>query len=131
MKKGLLFATLLLSLNGLAQTTISINSIDPITSPADDTVLAGSSRTYTVWVKNEGPAPFNDQLWVYSAVRDSSLLGLDTVDVNVLGTMTINPFDSIAVSLTANYTISSNGYKYGIDVIVIWPYAPSAITNDS
>lgn len=129
MKKILFFAMVLFSINSRAQTNIGIYEFGP--TPANDTVLAGSSATYNVWVKNYGPGTFSDNLYITTALRDSTFTGLDSLDNYLAGTLTILPGDSTLVTLTADYTVSPVGYRYGIDVIVIWPFATSATTVDS
>lgn len=126
----LFFAVLLFSLNAQAQVNLGITRFGA--AVPNDTVMGGSSESYDVWVKNYGPDPFNDFLFIYTAVRDSSAFGLDTVDTFGAGGIAIGAGDSLSFTLTANYTVGPvGGYRYGIDVIVIWPYASSASTLDS
>jgi hypothetical protein len=130
MKKILFLAIALFSLGSRAQTNIGIGHFGP--SAANDTVLEGSSNTYDVWVTNYGPGILNSTLDIYTAVWDSISSGLDSVDFDSFGGITINPGDSTLVTLTADYTVSPlTNYRYGIDVIVIWPYAMGATTVDS
>jgi hypothetical protein len=131
MKRIFFIAIMLFSLGSMAQTSIGTGRFGFFT--ANDTVAGGSTDTYDVWIKNYGPGVFSDFLTVVTAVQDSiSPSLLDTVDNYYTGTaITINPGDSALITLTADYTISPMGYRYGIDVIVIWPVAASASTIDS
>jgi hypothetical protein len=129
MRKILAIAIVLLSFSSKAQITLGMGPI----GVHQDTVLSGSSDTYSVWVKNTSFFSFADNLKVYTAVMDS--LGgsvVDTVNVyNSAGIDSIPAGDSLQIPLTALYNVSPTGYKYGIDVIVVWPVAMSAITSDS
>jgi hypothetical protein len=129
MKKILFLVFVLFGVNGLAQSNIGITRFG--SSAPNDTVIGGSSQSYNVWVKNNGPGTFNDALNIVTAVRDSSFSSLDSTDAHYAGVNTILPGDSLLITLTANYNISPMSYRYGIDVIVIWPFASSAITVDS
>jgi hypothetical protein len=132
MKRIFFFAIILFSLNSMAQTSVMGMGGFGLFTPAD-TVTAGSSDTLSVWVKNYGPAIFNNYLTLNTAVRDSlAPASLDTVNIYTSPLpVTIDPGDSLEVTLTAIYNISPSGYRYGIDVIVIWPYSNSSITIDS
>jgi hypothetical protein len=131
MKRILCIVTLLLSLNSMAQITLGMGRFGFLAP--NDTVAGGSSDTYDVWVKNYGPGTFNDVLIVNTALRDSAGIGLDSVNYYIsAGNVIINAGDSTSVTLTNNYTLEPAGpFRYGIDVIVIWPYSASAITVDS
>jgi hypothetical protein len=129
MKKIIVLAFALLSMSCMAQVNIGIGHFGP--SPASDTVAAGSSETYDVWIKNYGPGVLNDQVGIHTGVWDSLSTGIDSINYFSAGNLLINPGDSALVTLTANYNVDSSNYRYGIDVIVIWPYAPSAMTADS
>jgi hypothetical protein len=129
MKKIIVLAFALLSMSCVAQVNIGMGYFGP--SPASDTVVAGSSETYDVWIKNYGPGVLNDQVGIHTGVWDSLSTGIDSINYFSAGNLLINPGDSALVTLTANYYVDSSNYRYGIDVIVIWPYAPSAITLDS
>jgi hypothetical protein len=131
MKKIFFIAILLFSLDSMAQVNLGMGRFGFF--PANDTVAAGSSDTYDVWVKNYGPGVFNDYLLMVTAVRDSALPSqYDTVDIYTTSTpVVLNAGDSLLLTLTANYVVSPATYRYGIDVIVIWPVAASANTVDS
>ncbi|MCW3103199.1 MAG: hypothetical protein JWO09_1639 [Bacteroidetes bacterium] len=131
MKRIFFIAIMLLSLGSMAQTGIGISSFGFFS--ANDTVAGGSMDTYDVWVKNYGPGVFSDVMTIVTAVQDTTAPSmLDTVDNHYTGTVTtLNPGDSALFTLTADYTTSTGGYRYGIDVIVIWPVAASANTVDS
>ena len=128
MKKILILLISAITIYGKAQINLGMGQISP-NAIGYDTVLAGSTNSYSVWVKNYGPSDFiNGGLNIKTAVYDSAynIVGLDSV-----GVISINANDSAQFSLTTTYTISANGYKYGGDVIVIWPVALSANTVDS
>lgn len=130
MKRILFFAGILFSLNAKAQGNLGISRFGPVVP--NDTVMGGSSQSYDVWVKNYGPGIFNDMLYINTAVRDTSFTGLDSADYFSAGNFILNSGDSTLVTLTANYNVGPlSAYRYGIDVIVIWPYASSAATIDS
>jgi len=129
MKRIFFIATMLLSLGCMAQTSIGISSFGFFT--ANDTVAGGSTDTYDVWVKNYGPGVFSDAVTIVTAVQDSTAPSMyDTVDNYNTGTITtLSPGDSALFTLTADYTVSTGGYRYGIDVIVIWPVSISGMAN--
>lgn len=133
MKKTLIIAiSLLTSFGSKAQVNIGMAQVIPVIN--GDTIAPGHVDTYSVWVKNldtASSAIFNDNIAIYTAVRDSAVPGLlDTVGLyNTLLPVTINPGDSAMFSLTATYNVAPSGYRYGIDVIVVWPVAASAQTT--
>jgi hypothetical protein len=128
MKRILFFAVILFNLNSIAQVSMGVTGFN---SPANDTVIAGSTETYSVWIKNYGPGNFNDMVYLSSGIRDSSSVIADTLSTFNTGSLVINAGDSVSVDLTTTYNITPTGYRYGIDVIVIWPYAQNAIVVDS
>ncbi|MBK7183378.1 MAG: T9SS type A sorting domain-containing protein [Bacteroidetes bacterium] len=129
MKKLFLLIAIGLIVNTKAQTTLGMSTITP--PNLVDTVNAGSTHTYTVWVKNLGTQAFSDTLSIYTAVADS-MFGLNIVNVyNSNSTINIAPADSAQFTMTEVYNVSPTGYKTGIDVIVVWPVAQGAITADS
>jgi hypothetical protein len=131
MKRILSIAFTLLSMSSMAQVTLSVGRFGFIAP--DDTVAAGSSDTYSVWVKNEGPGAFSGSFQLHTGLFDSTGTSVDTVDTYFSGGgIMINAGDSISVTLTNNYVMEPAGlFRYGIDVIVIWPVAVAAITGDS
>lgn len=129
MKKILFFLFMAVAASNNAQTAIGMSQIIP--TNLVDTVTAGSSHTHTVYVKNTGNVPFSDSITLYTAVNDSAL-GFNIVDVyNSNSVISINPGDSVAFALTAVYNLSPTGYKTGVDIIVVWPYATNATITDS
>ncbi len=130
MKKIFFFLFMAVVATSNAQTTaLGMSPIPPINLV--DTVFSGSSHSHTVYVKNTGNTIFNDSLEIYTSVYDS-LLGYNIVDVyNSNSTVLINPGDSVAFALTAVYNLSPTGYKTGVDIIVVWPYATNATITDS
>lgn len=129
MKKLFLLIAIGIIANTKAQTTLGMSTITP--PDLVDTVNAGSTHTYTVWVKNLGTQAFSDTLSIYTAVVDS-MFGLNIVNVyNSNSTINIAPNDSAQFTMTEVYNVSPTGYKTGIDVIVVWPVAQGAITADS
>lgn len=129
MRKILLIAIIACSLNTLGQINLGIRSFG--STPANDTVSAFSSDTFNIWLTNLGPGTFSNSVTITTAVRDSIAPAiLDTVS-NVSTSATISPGDSILLPITSDYIISTQGYRYGINVIVIWPIATGATTVDS
>jgi hypothetical protein len=129
MRKVLLLAILAFSLNALAQVNIGIGSFG--STPANDTVQSFSSDTFDIWLTNFGPGIFSNSVTITTAVRDSAAPALlDTVS-NISTFATINPGDSVLLQVTSDYIINTPGYRYGINVIVIWPIATGATTVDS
>lgn len=128
MKKNFFIILIFFAMNSLAQVNIGMGQFG-FMAP-NDTVAAYSSDTYNVWVKNYGPGTLNDYIALHTGVRDS-LGGIDTVNYTSPGNVVIAPGDSMQLTLTTTYNVSPTGYRYGIDVIVIWPVATSAITIDS
>lgn len=133
MKKTLLIAvSLFASLSSMAQ--IHIGMAQAIPAIDQDTIAPGHVDTYNVWVKNldtASSAIFSDNIAIYTAIRDSAVVGLlDTVGTfNTVLPVTINPGDSAMFSLTATYNVGPAAYRYGIDVIVVWPVAASALAT--
>lgn len=129
MKKILFITILLLSMSSLAQVNIGMGYFG-LTAP-NDTVSESTSDTYSVWVKNYGPGTLNDYITLITGVRDS-VGGIDSVGYYTSpGNIILTPGDSTMLTLTTTYNVSPTGYRYGIDVIVIWPVAASATTLDS
>lgn len=132
MKKYFLAFSLLVMLSsfGRAQSALSI-SVDLSFYPANDTFNLGSSSSFNVYIKNNGPDVFNDSLGtadslsIFTAVRDTGFF--DTLNiVNIyaaLGPPTIPVGDSLAIPMTWSFNESPAGYHEDINVIVIWPYA--------
>ncbi|MCE3279916.1 MAG: hypothetical protein K0S44_2107 [Bacteroidetes bacterium] len=129
MRKALLIAIIASSLSAMAQINIGITAFG--TAPANDTVSAFSADTFNIWLKNFGPGTFSDVVTINTAVRDSTAPGILDSTSTVSTSATINPGDSVLLQLTSDYVISSPGYRYGINVIVIWPIASGAGTTDS
>lgn len=133
MKKILFFVLFVLSIGTRAQITIGMSQVAPAVD--GDTVAPGYVNTYTVWVKNMTSVgtTFNDNLTIYTAVRDSVVPGqLDTVGImTTFIPVIINAGDSAAFTLTETLNVAPASYRYGIDVIVVWPVALSAQTTDS
>lgn len=115
-----------------AQDTIGMAGYGPI--GYKDTVQAGATDTFRVEVKNYGLSTFNDTITIVSAVRDiynASILHIVSSQPTDKA-IPIAPSDSIEIPLIPYYDISSGkSYRAGINVIVIWPVAPGAITVDS
>lgn len=117
--------------SGKAQTTIGMSTVGPLNY--SDTVTAGAVDSFSVWVKNVSATVFNDTLTLISAVRDDvnpSVLNIVST-YNSFSPVLINTNDSISISLVGVYTLDTNNYRTGINVIVIWPVAQSAATADS
>lgn len=133
MKKLFLFATLLFTIYGKAQINIGMGQANPLGT--NTTFTAGMSVVYPVWVKNYSSTTFSDVLTLYTAVVDSNgnIGPANIVNTYNAGGMlvTIAPNDSISFSLTDTLNISGSGFRIGIDVIVVWPVASSAVTVDS
>jgi hypothetical protein len=129
MRKVILIAIIAFSLNAAAQVNIAIRSFGSI--QANDTVPAFSSDTFDIWLTNIGPGIFNDAVTINTAVRNSMAPGILDSTSTVSTSATINAGDSILLQLTSDYIISTTGYRYGINVIVIWPIASGASTVDS
>ncbi|HEX8515394.1 MAG TPA: T9SS type A sorting domain-containing protein [Bacteroidia bacterium] len=131
MKRISVIAMLVFSMNAMAQVTLGIGGFGFLTP--SDTVAPGSSDTYNIWVRNTGSATFSDVLGVITAVRDTAATSLDTASITYSGSIvTLVPGDSILITLTNNYDVSPAGnFRYGIDVIVIWPVAANINVSDS
>lgn len=131
MKKTVLFAFILLSISSAAQINLGMSQNAP--NNISDTVMAGSSNTYSVWVVNHGPDPFKDTLHVFTSVLDSAngMFGFIVDAYSTPDSISIAANDSVQIPLTALYNISPTGYRIGIDVIVVWPIAVSANIVDS
>ncbi|MGQ0828167.1 MAG: T9SS type A sorting domain-containing protein [Bacteroidota bacterium] len=116
--------------SGKAQ-TIGMSKVGPINY--SDTVTAGAVDSFTVWVKNVSTTVFNDTLTLVGAVRDD----VNPAILNYVGSYSsfspvlINANDSVSIPVLEVYTLDTNNYRPGINVIVIWPVAQSAATADS
>jgi hypothetical protein len=131
MRKIILFAILMLQLSAAAQTGLGIPAFGTLTP--SDTVSPNTNDSYEVWLKNYGSTGFNDTVNFFSGIRDSiSPSGLDSV-ISFSGNnvLSLAPGDSSLITLNNIYNVSSGSYRYGINVIVVWPVANSAITVDS
>ncbi|MBL7882776.1 MAG: T9SS type A sorting domain-containing protein [Bacteroidia bacterium] len=116
-------------INTVAQPMLSIGRPMPINM--NDTVVAGGTYAYDIFLTNIGNQPFSDSVSIYTAVLDS-FLGFSVVSVfHSNSIVSLFPSDSVFFTLTETYNLSPLGYKTGIDVIVVWPIAASAIAIDS
>jgi len=128
----LYLSIMLLSIHssGNAQ-TIGMSNVGPLNY--SDTVTAGTVDSFSVWVKNVSATVFNDTLTLIGAVRDD----VNPAVLNIVGSysstapMLINANDSISIPMLDVYTLDTNNYRTGINVIVIWPVAQTAATADS
>ncbi|MCW3083588.1 MAG: Protein of unknown function precursor containing a C-terminal secretion signal [Bacteroidetes bacterium] len=128
MKKILLIVFVLFSIGSKAQVNIGMGHLFPTTGlfAHYDTVVNGAPDTIGVWVKNYGSAPFNGKINIHVGVQDTTFPGvIDSAAINTdtLYVSGFNPGDSILATYTTNYTVSTGMYRYGIDVIVVWPVA--------
>lgn len=128
MKKLLLAALLLVSLGSSAQQL----AMSPVAPAIDnDTIQNGHIDTSYVWVKNADANAFTGSIDLYSAVRDSlNPVALDSsVVIYSSPTLTLAAGDSVMLPMIIQYTVYPQIYRYGIDVIVVWPVSAGVITT--
>lgn len=123
-----LIPLLLSSFQGKAQSTLGIGQYSSIIS--NDTLPAYATDSISYWVINYGTSIFNDNLYVFTSVQDSSGFLYHIVDTTYPGIVTILPGDSILVNASPFYDIDPvYRYHYDINVIVIWPVALTGSTT--
>lgn len=124
----LLAATMLWIGQSKAQANIGISSFY---WNGPQTVSYGDSTTYTFVVKNYGPGTVNVPITIYTGIWDSSTTFIDTisVDSSSLSQTTLNAGDSAWVTHTQVF--DSSNFRVGATVVVIWPAAANAETQNS
>ena len=128
----ILLPFLLISNKSSAQASLGISQYTY--TVYDSTVAAFTFDSVSIYVVNKGTALFNDSFQVITSVQDSALTTYHRVDTSYsVFTATIAPGDSIPFMLYPYYEIGSDTfqYHYDINVIVIWPVALTAATEDS
>lgn len=130
----LIFAALLsLSKAGSAQASLGISQYTY--TIINDTVPAYGTDSINIYVVNRGLSTFSGNFTIKTAVKDSNSIAtyhqIDTI--NTFFPVAIPPGDSVPFTLARYYFMgdSSTYYHYDINVIVIWPVAVSANTDDS
>lgn len=95
------------------------------------TVSYGDSTSYWFVVKNYGPGTVNSPINIYTGVWDSSMASIDTISIDstTLAQTTLGPGDSALVSHTQVF--DSANFRIGATVVVIWPAAVNANTQNS
>lgn len=135
MKKYLILivlSLLLVSQSGKGQPSLGISQY--AFTVYDTTVAAYSTDSVAIYIVNKGDSTFTDSFSVIMAVQDSVGPGFHHVDTaSSVFAMNIPAGDSIAYTLYPQYTIGGDTflYHYDINVIVIWPVALTASTEDS
>lgn len=132
MKKLLFITLLLLATAGNAQVRLSISPHFVSLYGSLSTMTQDSFDSIQVRVINNSAVPYNGTFRLHVGVRDSANASLiDTLPVNTQTTgASLLPGDSIPATYGTIYNISSGGYRYGIDVIVVWPVAISGTAVD-
>jgi hypothetical protein len=130
MKKILALCLLLITFNAKSQIDLSISPYD--FTIYNDSIIANSIDSADIFVvNNSSTLPFNDDLEIHISVQDSMLFTYHPVDTLHFPALNIPPSDSVSLRLIQQFIISPTKYHYDINVIVIWPYAPSTGTGDS
>lgn len=136
MKKYLLLvftALLFVSKTGSAQASLGISQYSYFI--LNDTVPAYSTDSISIFVVNRGVSSFSGNFTIKTAVKDSnSVATYHQVDsANTLFPVSIAVGDSVPFSLAPYYIMgdSSTQHHFDINVIVIWPVALTASTDDS
>lgn len=136
MKKYVLLiftALLFVSKTGSAQASLGISQYSFFIN--NDTVPAYSTDSISIYVVNRGTSAFSGNFTIKTAVKDSnSVAAYHQVDsVNSFFPITIASGDSVPFALAPYYFMgdSSTQYHFDINVIVIWPVALTASTDDS
>ena len=128
-----LLSFLLISKKDSAQASLGISQYTY--AIYNDTVAAYTTDSMSIFIVNKGTALFNDNFEVITSVQNSGILpGFHRVDTtsSFLPAL-IAPGDSIPFTLQPYYFIgdTTSQYHYDINVIVIWPVAATASTEDS
>lgn len=128
-----LLSLLLISKKDSAQASLGISQYSY--TIYNDTVPAYSTDSIGIYVVNSGISAFSGNFTIKTAVKDSnSVATYHQVDtINTLFPVLIPPGDSVPFTLAPYYIMgdSSTKYHYDINVIVIWPVALTASTDDS
>ncbi len=128
-----LLSFLLISNKSSAQASLGISQY--AYTIYNDTVTANTFDSISIFVINKGTANFNDTFEIVTSVQNSGFLpGFHRVDTaSTFSTVFIAAGDSVSFNLYPYYFIGDTTYQYhyDINVIVIWPVASSASTEDS
>lgn len=128
-----LLSFLLISSKGISQASLGISQTAYIIY--NDTLPAFAYDSINIYMVNKGDSTFNDGYEIITSVLDSnSASTYHNVDTaTFLFPAFILPGDSINITLDDNYIMGgpTTQYHYRINVIVIWPLAASAATEDS
>jgi Secretion system C-terminal sorting domain len=128
MKKILLTVLLscLINITGFSQSL----SVDTVSTEASvpDTVNYNDNLTHTVTIFIGGGTPYTGAVYLMTGVDSTGgLLSVDTVSIRNV----VNKFnDTIMFPVNEIYN-NSNGYRFGGNVVVIWPFAPTLNTVDT
>lgn len=128
-----IISLLLVSNKGISQASLGISQTAFIVY--NDTVSAFTLDSINIYLVNKGDSIFNGTYKIMTAVQDSnSVVFYHLVDsTSTFFPPSIPAGDSINVSVPSNFIMgdSSTQYHYKINVIVIWPVAANAATEDS
>ncbi len=129
MKKLLLVAllTIFIGGNSYSQSLSIIDTTSALSVP--DSVSYGSNSGYTIDVQYFGPSPFTGTIYLVAGVDSSA--GVQSIDT--VGSQAVVGFLNLD---TANIFIpdtfdNNNGYRFGGNVVVIWPVAATLTTLDT
>lgn len=128
-----LLSFLLISNKGMSQASLGMSQTAYILY--NDTVSAFTIDSINIFVVNKGDSTFLDSYQIITAVQDSnSVTAYHNVDTAGSFISLIPPGDSVSFTVNANYIMgadSATQYHYKVNVIVIWPVASTAATEDS
>lgn len=94
-----------------------------------DTVNYGDTANIRVYVKNYGPSTFTGDIVLYTAVDTGTGLNITNIDTSLYNTSNFQQGDSLQAVLPQDF--SNPQYDYKRNIVVIWPSAINAITQDS
>ena len=128
MKKLLLVAllSLFIGIKGNSQTL----SVDTILAEANipDTVNYGVNLNHTFPVNISGGAPFTGTIYLVAGVDSSA--GINSIDTIGIRSVINKQNDTIMFTINETYD-NPNGYRFGGNVVVIWPVASILTTLDT
>lgn len=113
--------------------SIGIDSMAQNLASLPDTINLNSSFTHTVRVINRSSTPLNGSIHLMAGVDTNSsgtIISIDTVGSTLVNSFGLNDTVSITYSETYSSGFPKN-YKLGGNIVVVWPVATFATTEDS
>ncbi len=126
-----LLSFLLISNKGKSQASLGISQTAYILY--NDTLPAFAFDSINIYMVNKGDSTFSDSYQIFTSVLDSGAVSTYHNVDTLTSFAFILPGDSINITLNDSFIMGgpTSQYHYKINVIVIWPLAASAATEDS